>query len=122
MVVIGRNFFVIFGVHGRTCGVEPFNPYIGTIKKAPIIDAAVAYNCPYTHETYLLIAIHAFMLLQLIIIALIPSSFGKRESMFVTLIRYIFLIQNQEIMLLHLLTPIYEYQFLFGLYFLSFTP
>ena len=55
MVVLGKNCFVFDGIHGKTCTVEPFNPSIRTAKKVPIVDAAIAYDCPYLHKTFLLI-------------------------------------------------------------------
>ena len=47
------------GVHGCTCDVDPFYPYIGAAKKVPIVYSEVAYTCPYTQETYVLIARNA---------------------------------------------------------------
>ena len=55
MVVLGRNCFVFDGVHGKTCDVEPFDPKLGKAKKVPVVDAAVAYDCPYSHQTFLFI-------------------------------------------------------------------
>ena len=55
MVVLGRHCFVFDGIHGKTCDVEPFDPAIGTARKVPIVDAAIAYDCPYHHQTFLLI-------------------------------------------------------------------
>ena len=59
MVVLGKNCFVFDGIHGKTCTVEPFDPSIGTAKKVPIVDAAIAYDCPYLHKTFLLIVRNA---------------------------------------------------------------
>ena len=59
MVVLGRNCFVFDNVHGRTCDVEPFDKTIGIAKKVPIVDAALAYDCPFTHQTVLLIVRNA---------------------------------------------------------------
>ena len=55
MVVLGKNCFVFDGVHGKTCDVEPFDPSIGTTKKVPVVDAAITYDCPYLHQTFLFI-------------------------------------------------------------------
>ena len=55
MVVLGKHCFVFDSVNSKTCEVEPFDPALGTAKHVPIVDAAVAYDCPYTQETYLLI-------------------------------------------------------------------
>ena len=46
-------------VHGRTCDVEPFDTYIITSKKVPIVGAAVDYTLTYTHETYVPISRNA---------------------------------------------------------------
>ena len=54
MVVLGKDCFV-FGSTGKTCNVEPFDPQLGTAQNVPIVDAAVAYDCPFSHETYILI-------------------------------------------------------------------
>jgi hypothetical protein len=59
MVVLGVNCFVFDTVHGRTCDVEPFDRTLGTAKKVPIVDAALAYDCPYSQQTYLLIVRNA---------------------------------------------------------------
>ena len=55
MVVLGKNCFIFDNVHGRTCNVEPFDKNLGTARQIPVVDAALAYDCPYSHETYLLI-------------------------------------------------------------------
>ena len=55
MVVLGRNCFVFDGIHGKTCDVEPFDPTLGTVKKVPIVDAAIAYDCPFQNKTFVLI-------------------------------------------------------------------
>ena len=55
MVLLGRDCFVFDGVQGRTCNVVPYDPSLGIGKKIPIVDGAVAYDCPYTHRTYILI-------------------------------------------------------------------
>ena len=55
MVLLGKDGFVFDGVQGRTCNVVPYDPSLGMGKKIPIVDGAVAYDCPYTHRTYILI-------------------------------------------------------------------
>ena len=59
MVVLGKHCFVFDTVHDRTCDVEPFDKTLGVAQKIPIVDAALAYDCPYTHRTYLLIVRNA---------------------------------------------------------------
>ena len=55
MPVVGRNCLIIDGVKGRTCNAVPFDPSIGVAKEIPVVDAALAYDCPFTHQTYILI-------------------------------------------------------------------
>ena len=55
MVVVGKDAFIFDGVDGKTCEVEPFDPSIGTAKRIPIVDAALAYDCPYEMKTYVLL-------------------------------------------------------------------
>ena len=59
MIVIGKHSFIFDSVHGRNCDVQPFDPSIGTAKQVPIVDAAIAYDCPHTHKTYLLLTRNA---------------------------------------------------------------
>ena len=54
MVVLGKDAF-IFESTGRTCNVEPFSPDLGIAQNIPIVDAAIAYDCEQTNETYILI-------------------------------------------------------------------
>ena len=54
MIVLGNGCFV-FESTGKTCNVEPFDPQLGTVQNIPIVDAAIAYDCPFSHETYILI-------------------------------------------------------------------
>ena len=54
MIVLGKECFV-FESTGQTCNVKPFDPALGTALDVPIVDAAIAYDCPFTHETYILI-------------------------------------------------------------------
>ena len=54
-MVLGKNCFIFDTVHGQTCDVEPFDRSLGVAKSIPVVDAALAYDCPVTHESYLLI-------------------------------------------------------------------
>ena len=54
MVVLGKECFV-FEPTGKTCSVEPFSSELGIAQNVPIVDAALAYDCPFTYETYILI-------------------------------------------------------------------
>ena len=55
MMVVGYESMIIDWIEGKTCSAMPFDPSIGCVKSVPIVDAALAYDCPYTHETYVLI-------------------------------------------------------------------
>ena len=55
MVVLSKHCFIFDHVQGRTCKVAPYDPSIGTTKEVPVVVAAIAYDCPYTHEAYVLI-------------------------------------------------------------------
>ena len=58
MVVLGRNAFV-FESTGQTCNVQPFTSDLGIASNVPIVDGAIAYDCPQTSQTYILIARNA---------------------------------------------------------------
>ena len=53
MVVLGKDCFV-FEWSGLTCNVKPFSETLGKVTHVPIVDAAIAYECPYTYEVYIL--------------------------------------------------------------------
>ena len=56
MILFGRDCFVFDGVPGKTCCVTPYDPSLKTKeRRIPIVDAAVAYDCPFTHKTFILI-------------------------------------------------------------------
>ena len=61
MVVLGKHCFV-FEWSGRSCSVHPFSESLGSVKNVPIVDAAIAYDCPYRHETYILLVRNALYL------------------------------------------------------------
>ena len=52
MVVMGINSFV-FETTGKSCNVRPFLSELGMAHDVPIVDAAVAFDCPYRHKTYI---------------------------------------------------------------------
>ena len=58
MVVLGKHAFV-FEKTGRTCNVQPFSKELGIATDVPIVDGAVAYDCPYSHQTSILIVRNA---------------------------------------------------------------
>ena len=54
MAVMGKHAF-IFESNGRTCSVAPFASELGRLKDVPIVDAAIAYDCPFTGQVYILL-------------------------------------------------------------------
>ena len=54
MIVLGEDCF-IFESTGKTCNVEPFSTELGIAQDIAVVDAALTYDCPLSHETYLLI-------------------------------------------------------------------
>ena len=59
MCVLGRDCFVFDNIQDRTCDVEPFDVTIGKAKSVPIVDGVIAYDCPYSHQTSLLVVRNA---------------------------------------------------------------
>lgn len=55
MIVLGKHAFVFDNIADRTCEVQPFDPSIGSAKHVPIVDAAIAYECPYSHKVVILL-------------------------------------------------------------------
>ena len=55
MVVLGKDSFPFESVQDQTCDVIPFDPSLGTSQKIPIIDGALTYDCPFRHETFVLV-------------------------------------------------------------------
>lgn len=58
MVVLGQNAFV-FESTGRTCNVWPFTSDLDIVSNVPIVDGAIAYDCPQASQTYILISRNA---------------------------------------------------------------
>ena len=58
MIVLGKEYF-IFESTGKTCNVQPFSDEFGAASDVPIVDAALAYDCPFTNYTYILIVRNA---------------------------------------------------------------
>ena len=58
MVVLGK-FCAILSKSGRTAEVSGFTQDIGVLSKVPLIDAALAYDCPIDGKTYILVARNA---------------------------------------------------------------
>ena len=58
MVVLSKHSF-IFESSGKTCNVSPFAKELGVASNVPIVDGAIAYDCPTSRETYILIVRNA---------------------------------------------------------------
>ena len=54
MTVVGRHCHVLAQT-GRIADVSPFSPDYDALSKVPIVDAVLAYDCPYTGVTCLLL-------------------------------------------------------------------
>ena len=54
MVVVGKHY-MIFDDTGKTCTVNSFSKSAGKIDNVSIVDAVIAYDCPYQSKTYLLL-------------------------------------------------------------------
>ena len=54
MVVVGRHAYILNN-SSRTAQVSPFTPEYEELTEVPIVDAAVAYDCPYTSKSYILV-------------------------------------------------------------------
>ena len=71
MVVVGKHY-IIFDDTGKTCTVNVFSESIGKLDNVPIVDAAVAYDCPYQCKTFILLMRNALHILELEINLLPP--------------------------------------------------
>ena len=49
MVVVGKNCYVI-DLTGETMDVCPFTPEYESLKKIPMLDAALVYTCEYNNK------------------------------------------------------------------------
>ena len=58
MVVLGTDWF-LFEWSGRTCKVHPFSATPESLNNVPIVDAAISYDWPYIHCTYVLLCRNA---------------------------------------------------------------
>ena len=56
MAVVGNDCLVVDWINGKTCYALPFDPSIGMSTSISVVDAALAYDCPFTHTTYILMA------------------------------------------------------------------
>ena len=60
MVVVGQQATVISD-SGTYAEVKAFADDCKTLERVPIVDAAIAYDCPSTHETFILIVRNALL-------------------------------------------------------------
>jgi len=58
MVVVGAQATII-QTSGRSAEVRAFSDDCSKLEKVPIVDAVIAYDCPYTMKTYLMIVKNA---------------------------------------------------------------
>ena len=58
MIVVGYNSYII-SYSGRTADVSPFSPDYDALQKVPIVDVALAYDCPYSGKLYILLVRNA---------------------------------------------------------------
>ena len=58
MVVIGKQAF-FFSHSGQYANVRAFTDEVKGIPKVPIVDAVIAYDCPQSGHTYLLVVRNA---------------------------------------------------------------
>ena len=58
MIVLGKHWFVL-ELFSKFCTVNLFNYCLEFIKDLPIVDAAIAYDFPYSHECYILLFCNA---------------------------------------------------------------
>ena len=58
MVILGRNAFIFEG-SGQTYNVRQFADELGVASNIPIVDGAIAYGCPYSRQTFILIVRNA---------------------------------------------------------------
>ena len=61
VIVLEKHCFV-FEWYGKSCTVNLFNYCLGSVKDVPIIDAVIAYDCPYFYKCYIII-FHNFLYL-----------------------------------------------------------
>ena len=54
MLVLGRECFICEST-GKIYNMRHFDPALGTAKNILIVNAAIAYDCQFSHDTYILI-------------------------------------------------------------------
>lgn len=61
----GKNCYIMSSDLNHTAEVTPFTEGLGKISHVPIVTVAVAYDCPRTYQTYILIFHKALFIKQL---------------------------------------------------------
>ena len=61
MIVLGKHSFV-FEWLGKSCTVNPFNDFLGSVNNVPILNAAIYYDFTYSHESYIPLCINVLYL------------------------------------------------------------
>ena len=77
MVVVGRHC-TVFDTTGKTCTVNAFSKSAGHMEDVPIVDAVIAYDCPFQSKTFLLLMRNALYIPELEVNLLPP--FIVREA------------------------------------------
>jgi hypothetical protein len=77
MIVLGKHCFII-SYSGKYIDVNAFADAVGGLSQVPIVDAAITYDCPYTHKSWLLI-VRNFLYVESMNTNLIPP-FILREG------------------------------------------
>ena len=54
MVMFGKHCCIISS-SGRYAEVNAFTPDLNALHRVPIVDAVIAYDCPYTMKTYIIV-------------------------------------------------------------------
>ena len=54
MAVVGSQAFV-FSTSGKTCDVQAFSKEANGMSGVHIVDAAIAYDCPFSGQTFMLV-------------------------------------------------------------------
>ena len=54
MVVAGRNSFIL-NRSGKSAHVSAFTPEVKALSEVPIVDVAIAYDCPHSDQCYILV-------------------------------------------------------------------
>ena len=64
MVVVG-SYASVFGHSGKSADVRSFSSDYSKLEFVPIVDAVIAYDCPYSMTTYILAVKNALHVLSM---------------------------------------------------------